>query len=167
MAEALPLKRKILVFDEPSVVSVVSAFLEEWGYVPVGITKADFIEDAISRHGISLLILAKEMRRKGPSLADLSGQAEITTPAGFLDQLAQLKNTAIDFEFGLNLYGRLRERGVLLPVILTTTDDLNEDDLRYYESGEGRLRAVVVEKPFGTGEALKHAVETCLAGGAL
>ena len=156
--------KRVLVFDEPAIVNVISHFLEDWGYETIGLQKIDFIENAIAQNNAKLIILPKEMRIKGPSLSDPPDVFSLE-PKDLAERVAQLKDTVINFEFGLNIYERLREKNISLPVILTTTDDLSEDDRHYYPTDMGKLNAVFVPKPFGTGEELRKAVVTCLGEG--
>jgi CheY-like chemotaxis protein len=146
--------KKILVFDEEPIVNNIKRLTQFWGYESIGLSSAECIEDAVIQNDIDLIILAKEMKTKGPSLF---GSLLLKT-----DLLKSLDDIEIDYEFGLKIYERLRKQSIRLPVIFITTDDLDETDLRYYPGLNGAIRAVMIEKPFGSGEELRTAIEKCL-----
>jgi len=145
-------KKKVLVIDEPPIVDNILARLDSWGQEGIGLSKVARLEEAILQHDIGVIILAKEMKIKGGSLFEALLDR---------DPLQKMEEIEIDHEFGINLYERIRNIGTL-PVIYTTTEDLNDDTLRCYRSLNGQIRAIFIEKPFGAGEALKAAVEACL-----
>lgn len=148
----LKITKKILIYDEQPIVERLKQLVESWGFEGIGISSVECIEDAINQNHADVLILAKEMKIKGPSLFD-------SLDKNFLKKMDDIE---IDHEFGLNLYGRLREHDIGIPVIFITTDDLEEVDLRYYPGLNGGIRAAMIEKPFGDGHELKMAIEKCL-----
>ncbi len=146
-------KKKILIFDETPIVQNIKRLTQFWGYEGIGIASADCIEDAIVQNDIDVIILAKEIKTKGPALFDSLLD---------IDFLNKIDDIEIDYEFGLKIYERLRKQSIRLPVIFTTTDNLDEKDLRYYPGLNGGIRAAMIEKPFGSGDELRMAIEKCL-----
>lgn len=150
-------RKKILVLDEPHIVNMVRGITEGLGCSVVSVSKADFIEEVIQRNQITVLVLAKEMRIRGPSLMELLKEQKL----GLTDAYLKLRDTEIDFEFGINLLTRLRLNGIKLPIIFMTTQDLKEPER--HVNKKGKIYHATIPKFYaGFEESLRLAISECL-----
>jgi len=147
-------RKRILMLDEPCVIEGLRETLERWGYDLVGISKDDFIEEVISRNKIDLLILPGEMRITGPSLEGHFG-------GKLHERMLALKDTVIDWEYGAKLDSRLREKGVKIPILYLSTEDM--EGPVFCRDGDGKLRSAIFPKPGGMfTDTFKDAVDELL-----
>ena len=150
-------RKTILVLDEPHIIKMVRRIAEGLGCSMVGVSKADFIEEVIQRNQIAVLVLAKEMRIKGPSLTELLKEQKL----GLTDAYLKLRDTEIDFEFGINLLTRLRLNGIKLPIIFMTTQDLKEPE--WHVNKQGKIYHASIPKFYGGfEESMRFAISECL-----
>ncbi len=77
------------------------------------------------------------------------------------DAYLKLRDTEIDFEFGVNLFTRLRLNGIQLPIIFMTTQDLVEPE--WHVDKQGKVFHATIPKFYaGFEESLRFAISECL-----
>lgn len=91
----------------------------------------------IQRHGINLLVLAKEMRIAGPDHKQLA-KLRYTNPVRMREMIKEAGPLKVDFEFGKKIFERLSAQGIFLPTIFLTTNDLDQPFMHF--SNDGKLQ---------------------------
>lgn len=112
-SHAIQQRKKILIADVPGISKAFASYVHRWGYEPIVAYNSDinaFLE-IISRGKIDLLIVAKELTLKGPSLSDDWKKGD------------EMK---VDSDFGFQVLNQLRVKKNNLPVILLTTEMLTQ-----------------------------------------
>lgn len=147
-------RKKILIVDVPGICKTFASFVHRWGYEVIVTyhTDIDAILEMTSREKIDLLIVAKELTLKGPSLSEDWKNGD---------------EMEVDNDFGIGVLSQLRLRNSNLPVILLTTDSLEEN--KWIRDSDGKLDWVMTEKvsrnvdnPY---DDLKNATEEFLGRG--
>ena len=106
-------RKKILIVDVLDISKAFASYAHRWGYEPIVAynSDTDAIVEMILREKIDLLIVAKELTLKGPSLSDDWKKGD---------------GMEVDSDFGFQVLNQLRLRNSDLPVVLLTTEMLTQ-----------------------------------------
>lgn len=133
--------KRLLFIEEDYLVADLRPILESFAYEVIGISNENFIEEAIRRHEVDAIVISKEMRIGGESLA-LSMRTQSNLPLA--KHLLKLKDTKIDFNWGIQLARRIKNAGIKLPMLCLTTDEIPR--MEWYYQLEGVLFHAVIPK---------------------
>lgn len=146
--------KTILMLDEQYIIDNLRPLIEAWGYKLIGLSNPTCIEDAILQNEIDLIILAMQMRVSGPSL-------EGNFDGNLVERILKLKDTSVNFYFGLDIQTRLRLNGIKLPIIFVSTEDMVKP--KWDRTKDGRLYSAIFPKPYGIfSEEFKQTIDEIL-----